>query len=400
MERVRLAEIAAAAGVSLETAGRTARYDFFLRAAREAGCSRVATGHTADDAVETLLLHLLRGTGLDGLRGIPRERMLEDCQAIPHENASIFVIRPLLEVWREETEAYCASRGVAPCQDATNFDLAFARNRVRHRLLPSLEAEASPGLRRRLLALAAEVEEEVALLEDAAAALLARATRASDSDRLDLDATVLSGAPPALARRALRRAVRLLAPESELDRGATEALLRLARGDLRTGVTLPGGRLHALRRGEALTLSVARGHCKPALHETTVPLTVPGQAVLGDWGVAAREVAPPDPPAGDPGAWVLVDMAKLCGALSLRYPRPGDRVRPLGMRGHRKLHDIFVDRKLPRAERGAVPLVADEEKILWVIGFCVSEDARVDPTTGRALRLEACRQKAHADKGG
>jgi tRNA(Ile)-lysidine synthase len=302
-------------------------------------------------------------------------------------------------VTRAETFAYCAARGLTPREDATNRDLAFARNRVRHRLLPALEAEAPPGFRRRLLALAAEVEEEVAVLEAAALSLLDRATRRRDADALLLDAAVLTEAAPALARRALRRAVRLLESECELDRAVTETLLRLAMGDLTTGVTLPGGRVRAARRGDEFSLRVSPARPAAEATEPAVPLPVPGSAILGDWRVSACPTAPPAAPAGDPGSWVLLDADRVHGGLSVRFPRPGDRVRPLGMKGRRKLQDLFVDRKLPRPERGRVPVVVDEEKILWVVGFCMSEDARLGAATSRALRLEARRQDLNAAVG-
>jgi tRNA(Ile)-lysidine synthase len=399
MERARIAELAAAAGLSLETAGRTARYDFFRRAAREAACRRVATGHTADDSVETLVFHILRGAGLDGLRGIPKERELDrEVRLTSDGEPGIRVVRPLLQVTRAETVAYCAARGLTPREDVTNRDLAFARNRLRHRLLPELEAEAPPGLRRRLIAMAAEIEEEVALLEGEAAALLASATRERGTDGLHLDATRLAAAAPALARRALRRAVRWLSPECELDRAASETLLRLALGDLPTGVTLPGGRLRAVRRGDSLWLVC--DYDEREVQASDVPLPVPGSAVLRPWRVTARLTAPPAVPGGDPRAWVLLDAAKVCGPLCLRYPRAGDRVRPLGMQGRRKLQDLFVDARVPRHARSRVPVVVDAERILWVIGFCISEDVRLDSSTVQALRLEAGQEDADAVGGG
>jgi tRNA(Ile)-lysidine synthase len=430
MERVRLAEQAAAGHVSLETAGRQARYAFFERAARELGCARVATGHTADDRVETLLLNLLRGAGLDGLRGIPRARPLGD--------GTVQVVRPLLDVRRADIEAYCEDAGLAPREDATNRSPEFARNRMRHTVLPVLEREAHLGLRERLLGLAELITEEVALLDEVAAELLARATRDASPIQLTLAAAPLAAAPAAVARRALRLAARRLGATGDLNRAATEALLRLAAGDLATGITLPGGQVRAVRRGDALVLiSGARQPaairddppipdrviatanqgsaalerqntpardgrssaalpppavpppCPQAVRGTSATLPVPGSARALGYDFGTTLVPVPAAPEGDPCCCVLMDADKLSGPLSVRAPLPGDRVRPLGMRGRRKLQDLFVDAKLPRERRASVPVVVDAENIVWVVGFCLSDDVRLDAGTRRAVRVEA-----------
>lgn len=381
-ERVRLAELAAARKISLETAGREARYAFFERAARETGCARVATGHTADDRVETLLLNLLRGTGLDGLRGVPRSRPLGD--------AGIQVVRPLLDLRRHETIAFCRERGLRPCEDPTNRLLDFARNRVRHRLLPVLEAEAPKGLRARLLALAEIAAEEVELLERMAEETLRTVLLEERSGALSLATAKLSAAPAALARRVLRRAVRRVDRGADLDRASTELLLRLTGGDLATGITLPGGRVRAVRRGDTLRLERIETTKAPPVEAVSepIPLPVPGAAVIAGRRITATFVEPPAQPAGDPARWVLIDADKLQGGLQVRLPRPGDRIQPLGMQGHRKLQDLFVDAQLPRDARARVPVVTDAGKLVWVVGFCISETVRLDASTRRVVRLE------------
>lgn len=384
MERVRLAELASAAHVSLEMAGRQARYAFFERAAREEGCSRVATGHTADDRVETLLLNLLRGAGLDGLRGIPRTRALGE--------SGVQVVRPLLDVRRSVVEAYCAGLGLTPREDATNRSPAFARNRVRNVVLPALEREATAGLRERLIALAEMATEEVALLDGMAEALLARATRTAEPGRLSLAAALLAAAPPALARRALRLAARRLGVAVDVDRAASEALLRLAAGELTTGLTLPGGRVHVARRGDALALTTSAERepaTSPSPAGSRIPVLFPIPGTVHALGLDFTATLGPVPeiPEGDPHRYVLLDPDKLKGRLLVRGPHPGDRIRPLGMRGRRKLQDLFVDGKLPRERRAAVPVVVDDEKLVWVVGFCLSDDVRLDAESRSAVCL-------------
>jgi tRNA(Ile)-lysidine synthase len=429
VERARVAEMAERERVSLETAARRARYAFFMRAAIETGCTCVATGHTADDRVESLVLNLLRGAGLDGLSGIPRSRPLDGSSRSagpPSEGKSLRVVRPLLEIRRAETEAYCEGLGLTPCDDMTNRSFAFARNRVRHQVLPALQAEATPGLHDRLLTLAELAEEEAGSLERLAGHLLREAVREESVGRISLAVAPLAAAPAALARRALRQAVRALDGEATLSFTVTDALLRLVTGELTTGITLPGGRVHAVQRGNVVNLVAVgepaltprpplpilgegeglllTGSPLPGLGEGSgvragssgepphlageVHLPIPGHATHLGHDLAAREIALPTEPAGDPVRWVLVDADKVAGALGVRAPLPGDRVRPLGMRGRRKLQDLFVDAKLPRERRGRVPVVVDREKIVWVVGFCVSDEVRLDASTRRVVRLD------------
>jgi tRNA(Ile)-lysidine synthase len=244
--------IARAQRLSLEEAGREARYDFLARTAREHGCDRITTGHTADDRVETVLLNLARGTGLDGLAGIPA------CRPLSAGVTQVAVVRPLIDCWRREVLAYCAKRGLSPRHDVTNDLPDPTRNRIRRELLPWLERELSPAIKSRLLRLASLVEEEGALLRGVARELLVRATLSRSETELRLDAEVLAAAPPALARRALREAIRELYGELRaLDWESSDALLRLARGELCTAITLPESGITAARRGPTLLLRKA-----------------------------------------------------------------------------------------------------------------------------------------------
>jgi tRNA(Ile)-lysidine synthetase-like protein len=165
VERADVPALAAARRISVEEAGRDARYAAFARMAALHRCGKVATAHTADDQAETILFRLLRGTGIDGLAGIPDRRPLSDDPNVPE------VIRPLLSVWRREIEAYCRAHDLTPREDRTNFDLRYQRSRIRHELIPLLE-QYSPSFRENLVRLARQAREESALLNALAEALL------------------------------------------------------------------------------------------------------------------------------------------------------------------------------------------------------------------------------------
>jgi tRNA(Ile)-lysidine synthase len=395
-------------GLSLEEAGREARYRFFGRAARRTGCSAIATAHTADDRAETVLLHLFRGTGLDGLAGFPARRPLRPGQPTPT------VVRPLIDVTRAEVLDYCAAQSLSPRLDVTNESPVFLRNRIRRELIPLLEEQYSPALRRHLLRLAQLAEEETALLDIHARALLQAATLVAPQPSLTLTPTptptptripatlhlsraALTSAPPALARRALRLAIHSLCPGPPPELATVERLLSLVRGQ-RPGFSLPGGRISAHITVEELILAPVVPSA-PFQASEPVPLEVPGNTKLPwtsgkitAWLVSRRtdDGEPASSPftlLPTPPKEALMDRASLSGPLTVRPPRPGDRIQPLGMTGHRKLQDLLTDRKVPLHIRRRLPVVCDAEKIVWVAGHCVSEAVRVTPATREAVRL-------------
>jgi tRNA(Ile)-lysidine synthetase-like protein len=311
---------------SVQAAARALRYDFLTRALAATGRDVVCLGHTADDVVEGALLHLLRGSGLAGLRGMPARRGP--------------FLRPLLDVWRADIEAYLAARGVRPLRDPSNADTGrFARARVRHLLLPRLEADR-PGLARRLRSAAS-----------AAAALQERVE--AEAGRL-----VAAGAARALVRtapRAIRVEVyrQLYGRMPGLDRRHLEAMDRLAlAGRTGAGVDLPGG---------------LRFRVEP--HRVSIGVATPPAPALPL--LTVRSCAGCD----DPRAAHLRPGL----ALTVGYRRPGLRLRPLGGRGSRKLQDVLTDARVPRHLRDTLPLVFGDGRLAWVPGVAVDAGAAAAP---------------------
>lgn len=396
VERWDVPALAARQKLSVEEAGREARYRSFKRLARERGCGKVATAHTADDQAETVLLNLFRGAGIDGLAGIPPRR------ALGPERDSPEVIRPLLGVWRRDVEAYCQAHGLEPREDPTNQDTRFRRSRVRHELFPLL-APYDPQLKEHLVRLALQAREEGELMLPQAEALLQRAGRDGRSPLsarlpftarlvqpvLDLDARVIAAAPPALARRALRLALRGAAGyDVELDAGLVERLLLLARGEGPSAVDLPGCPLRARRRGARLVLEGAGA--PPAQRPGTTSVAVPGVTEAPEFGLTLQvEIVPPPADPRLSAEEVVLDRGGLSLPLLLRPPLPGDRLRPLGASGSRLLSDVFTDRKIPGVLRPLWPVLVDQQGIVWVVGLAVADRARISPGTRDCLHVAA-----------
>jgi tRNA(Ile)-lysidine synthase len=362
-------------GVSVEMWARAARYRCLEAVAARVRAVAIATAHTQSDQAETVLLNLLRGTGPRGLAGIPPVRQR--------------VVRPLLAVARPELEAYAAARRVPYRQDASNASLAFRRNRVRHRLLPQLAAEYNPRLAESLAALARQLREDEAALTAQAAALTAQAVSARGG-LLHLERARLRQAAPAISRRVFQAAVaRAGRGQVGLTRRHLEALARLLHeaGTVR----LPGG-LEARVHGAALWIGPGgRGPRAPGTPgAAAVPLRV---GVWASWPpldcrLRVRRVPGSRVPRPRRDCWrALLGPVLLQAPLSLRGWRPGDRFRPLGLAGRKKLQDFFVDAKVPREERGRLPLLLSGERIAWVVGHRIAEEFRW-PGRGPACVVE------------
>ena len=386
---------------SLEDAGRRVRYAFLRRVAAETGAERIVTGHTRDDQAETVLMHLLRGAGLVGLAGMAP--LAGD------------IARPLLDVTRTETEAYCAARGWIPRYDASNDDLAFLRNRVRHSLLPLLERE-NPRLRETLARNAALIAADVAYLDDLARDAWQSAVMSTDADTITFDLETLRALRLPLRTRLLREAYRRLSSASRED--AEELAARhvvvadeyIRRGVIGTVRQLPGGL--RLMRGRG-TLTITRmpetaGRLGPSAAGSTleaVVLPVPGEVAVPALGVRVRAEpvdtsearAALEGPGSADVAYIDADSAG--ETLAVRMWRPGDRFQPLGMEQPKKLQDYFTDAHVPRAERAHIPLVFGRDHLLWVVGHRLDDRVRITPATRRAIRL-TMRPSRHDASGG
>lgn len=197
VERRDVAAICAREGWSLEDGARRVRYQFLLEVARREGASHIALAHTADDQAETVLLRLVRGTGLMGLRAMPLKRPLEE----------VWVVRPLLEVWRRDLLALLTAERLPYREDATNADGRFVRNRIRHELLPLLEREYNPNMKAALSQLAEQSTSDYSYLQDAASRQWRRIVNISESETVSLLVSRFRRQPKALQRQLVRRAV-------------------------------------------------------------------------------------------------------------------------------------------------------------------------------------------------
>jgi len=381
-DEVDVPALAGQAGISLEMAARQARYEFFARAAKGAECDAVATAHTANDQAETALLKLARGAGRGGLAGISYRTRL----------CGVRVIRPFLDLNRQDIETYLSKRGIEWREDSSNKDMTFLRNRVRHEILPMLSDRLNPGITETLSRSANIWREEDKWMNSLAMASLARCE----------DGGALLVAPLlALCVAERRRILRLWLSRCGEPVGETtfDTIARIERAINSVKgthiVPLPGGR--SLRR-EYDRLLVEPDSAWERGDMIAVPLAIPGRTVIWELGIEvnatiARGIVKDSP--GVPGR--LPARASLRHdpggnrRICVRNRRSGDIMGPLGMSGTRKLQDIFTDTKVPVRERDKAPIFECRDEIIWIPGYRVARGWDVPDETARALHLQVDR---------
>ena len=374
-------------GLSLEEAARKVRYGFLAKVAMQQRADAIALGHTADDQAETVLMHIIRGTGLSGLRGmeVVTERTFNDWKTV--------LVRPLLRVYREQTADYCRALSLKPRLDESNMSPDLRRNRVRMELLPFLEAY-NPAIREALLRLSRSVVHDVAHLEAEVDEVWCQTAR-EDERALALNRDAFNALPRALQNHMLRRAVMVAKGDLEdLEQNHIDDMARLMGGPAGRSLDLPGGMRFSVSYTEATLAASARDTVPMPALEQKRALRIPGETLLPGWRVAANLVEPrltpetrsttPVPPSG---YTAHLDYDSLGSQLWVRSRKPGDRFQPLGMPRAKKLQDFMVDSRIPRGSRDRVPLVVSSRGIAWVVGWRISEWARVRQGAVRQLEL-------------
>lgn len=387
--------------MSLEEAARTARYRF-LRDVAQGGL--IAVAHHADDQVETLLLHWLRGEGLTGMVGMmPRQQD---------------IIRPLLGVTHAETVAYCRQHGLVPLEDASNADPSFLRNRVRHELLPLLTS-LNPGIRATLLRNAEVARVDAEWIEAQVDQAEPEVILDEQESSVTLNIVTLRRLPLSLQRHLLRRVTaRLCGGQSSLELRHYPLIEQLcAHAATLSSIAhvkmldLPGC-LRASADLKILRFERLTGKARQAdifsVQDGALLLPVPGRLAISDtpWmasvqdieGDRLREVRQALRREDWDAVWrllpvtrysVYIDGKQIGSSLWVRTRRPGDRIQPLGMTHEKKVQDVLVNAHVARADRATLPLFfsASQSYCIWLAGVQLDERVRLTPQTERIVHL-------------
>ncbi len=386
--------------LSVEEAARNARYAFLIEVARRHGANVIAVAHHSDDQAETVLMHLLRGAGLAGLRGMRYKTEIGDWRVegrAPHLQpfgsaqgkppiSTLHLVRPLLDVTRGEIETYCKKNYLTPHYDRSNLDPTFFRNRLRQEALPYLET-LNPNLRETLIRTSHAIADDYDFLHRGVRSAYALIAREVDG-AIVFDRAAWRRIHPALQRGTLRAAVRQLRGDlRNIDWTPIEDARRVALEKFAgAAATLPQGLQLVVGYTDFTIVDAARGVPMPdlplLLQVERVDLATQGAVDLphSDWSVRTEIVMRPVAAAD---RWTaLLDVDKCQGKTYLRPRRAGDRFQPAGLGGHTQtLHEFMINAKIPRAARGGLPLLVVDERIVWVCGWRVDERANVTDAT-------------------
>jgi tRNA(Ile)-lysidine synthase len=355
----------------LEETARDFRYEVFELLANEDNHDRIALGHHADDRVETVLFRILRGTGPSGLIGIPAKRGR--------------VIRPLYDLTKEEIQDYLAKHGLDYCVDRSNAEIRYRRNYIRNRLLPAIRKNLNNRVDRALYGLSEIAASEDTYLQKLTLRAAKKAVSKTPAGKIELDLAVFGGYDVVVRRRLLRHCIKALSADSTApDREVIERLDRFA-ADGGRAVSLPG-RIEAVRVGARLVFR-RKGSVRfdkrlepgrPCRVER-LSLTITCRTTRKRAGMPARKRRQ---------RRVTLDWSKIKLPLRVRSIGPGDRFRPLGLGGSKKVGDYLTDRKVAPVYRDEIPLVCDRAGIVWVVGYEIDERVKIDSKTREVLVVE------------
>ncbi|MFC1939054.1 tRNA lysidine(34) synthetase TilS [Chloroflexota bacterium] len=356
--------------ISLEEAAREVRYDFLTQTAKVVGASQVAVGHTRDDHIETILMHLIRGSGTRGLQGLSPYVKLPTAEAVT-------IVRPLLEVGRE----------LIPRFDSSNRSLSPLRNRIRLRLLPLLKSY-NPRVTEALLRTAHIAADDVAFLEKEGGRLWHQIAQRQENTIILYKEPFLE-LPPALKRQVLRISLdKLIGNLKDIEARHIEEIMNALSKPAGRSLNLPGGLNFTIEYDRYLIgrNPLALSPLPPLGAE--LALTIPGRTRLGGWHVEATIKDREDMLEESNSFTSYLDLGETGDKLAVRSRRPSDRFCPLGMSQPKKLGEFMIDAKIPRLWRKRVPIVCSPQQIIWVVGWRIDDRVKVSQHTKRVLCLK------------
>ena len=363
---------------SFQDAARIIRYQFFEETLQSVGANKVALGHSADDQVETILMNILRGTGLKGLTGIPQVRGS--------------IIRPFLGIHRKDLEIYLKKNDFSFRDDSSNSDKKYLRNRIRHELIPHLETY-NPGIKKSLKEMSGIAREEDSLLSQMTSDIFIQKIGECNEKNIVWNIEDFQSYPSALRKRLVREIFCRITGDMQAITGYhVQQIINLFNSP-------KAGKIINIPRGVTVTCSyesVLFSKLIGGISENeplVTPIVVPGITELLEGHIrrvktkifSDKKVLS----SLDPGRQAFFDLGKTGFVIQARFFRKGDRFNPLGMTGNKKLKSFFIDQKVPQSMRSKIPILTNaDDDIIWVYGQRISHLYRVTDKTKKVLLIE------------
>lgn len=375
--------------LSIEEAARLARYDFLGQVVQDVGADAVALGHTASDQAETVLLNVVRGTGLAGLSG------MEVFSQRPIMGQAISLFRPLLNLWRNETLEYCEAMGFEPRWDETNDSTRLARGYLRQSLLPALKW-FNPSVEKALVRLANNAARDLSYIEEQTELVWNDTVRVC-SQFVEIDRNIFADLPESLQMQVLRKSVAAAKGDlANLDQSHLEGMMKLIRNRTGHSIDLPDG----LTLSVDYTVAILAYDDKRMLGLPEIngrySLNVPGETIMGRWRFHAairpsnevedyenKQVLFPD------GLTAYFSPSLIDMPIHVRSRESGEVFQPLGMHGHKKIQDFMVDARIPQVLRDRIPLLATITSVAWITGWRIAEWSKVQSADKNCLKIRA-----------
>lgn len=362
-------------GESPEDFYRQQRYQFLNKVAEDYNAQKIALGHNIQDQAETVLLNLLRGSGLEGLKGI-----------LPMREGKF--IRPLIEVSRGEIIAFLSKARISCCQDSSNESKIYLRNKIRFELIPYLKEKFNPRIEENLAQMAEILRQDDDYIGNSVQEAMKSTYIQNQSNRISLNIEYVKGLAPAIRSRLFKKILESLNPEKNgFSFSNIKALERLAQiTESGKRFSLPLG-IEVKREYDNLILERDKACLKQVDYE--YPVNIPGIIHVKETNrTISIEKTSRDKMDRHSKNKVYLDLDKIQQPVILRNRRDGDRFQPLGMKGRQKIKSLFINRKIPRHKRNEIMLLVDQNSVIWIENMHLSDRVKISPQTINILGLE------------
>lgn len=369
-------ELAKKERLSVEEAAREARYKILFELKEMLAIDKIATAHNLDDQAETVLMRIMRGTGLNGLKGMAYKR--------PDG-----LIRPLMDIKRYEIEDYCEKNKINVTIDQTNEEDEYTRNKIRLHLLPYIEEDYSSNIKDILSRMANSLREDSEYIDSIAKDLYDDLGQDYKNHARKFEVEAIENIPLPILKRIIREAYADLSGSAEgleaihmddairlIKNPKTDLMMNMPKGII---VEKKGYNLYVTNKPLEKEVVSFEYHIK-----LNSVIEVPELGIKIEARVMSKERCKLLTSSSQTKAF---DLSKIEGDLKVRVRKPGDRIKPLGLGGTKKLKDLFIDKKVPRDARDRIPIIADNSKILWVVGHEMADDYKITDATEEVVRI-------------
>lgn len=376
VKNIDIPELAVQQSRGVEEVARDVRYDMFFDIKNKLGINKIAVAHNLDDQAETMLMKMFRGSGIQGLRGIDYKR-------------KDGIIRPLLDIYKSQINEYCDVNNLNPRIDKTNFESDYSRNKVRLDLIPYIENNYCENIKQILSRTANVIRDDYNYIEEVSKEHYELLVKNKSDDEIILDLPLLKNTDTAIQKRVIRLAILdIMGNLNNIENvHIVDSLSLLEKSDGKI-INLPKN-LKAYIKNEDYVITTKNQENEEITYEYKIEIN--GKTVVNEIGLTVTTSVLPakDSLALPVSKYIKVfDYDKIVGSLYVRSRKIGDKLSPIGLTGTKKIKDILINKKIPADTKYMFPIISDDEQILWLLGYRISENYKIDDSTQRVIRIQ------------